>query len=720
MDKGKEKIVDRWLFHAFKSGDLRLPQKATHEANVKDAHAPTAKNKKNKKGARDSALPTNPADLEALHFLETAGFAQRKKGEWRILNEFVGFLSVARSGIAFVQASARHEAIVPHADRGPALHRDKVKVRITGFNRGRFTAKVVEIVEPFSGEYLASILGAARGVGGKGDLYLAELIDLPDRPQVLVKAERAPQKLAYLRRTATQKQYLREIKDRGYARSQAFLFEISPRKITQDRKGDLERLRLRYMLPGPFEKALVPLKKHLDKAVKAELKNAARVHVKDRYIFTIDGEDAKDFDDAIACRETERGYELDVHIADVGFFVKPDTPLFAEALKRGNSYYLAGSVIPMLPEILSNEFCSLKPKTHRLAFSVRMHFDHAGKMVDYELFKSVIYINKRFTYNEAHKALQKKGSPIEAAMRLAQILIDRRDSEGRVDLNIAEQKAVYDKKGAFVGLASETRLESHRLVEEAMLSANQAVANYAIRHKVHILHRNHESMPVDKLDRLNRYLEKYVAKLKLRSVEQKEIGRILSDQRLDSVRSVFQYLLLRSFMQAQYAPEAKGHWGLAFHEYAHFTSPIRRFADLVTHLELAAHLANSKALFPFAELDSFGREASRLERIAFEAERADKKLLAVRALAHRVNQTFDVWLSGFSSERLFVTLVEFPAEGEIEAAAVDKRGEIQVLDDFSVFAGKLQKTLSLGDRFKAKLVKADPLAMSLSFVFSLP
>jgi ribonuclease R len=165
-------------------------------------------------------------------------------------------------------------------------------------------------------------------------------------------------------------------------------------------------------------------------------------------------------------------------------------------------------------------------------------------------------------------------------------------------------------------------------------------------------------------------------------------------------------------------PEGKGHWGLSFAEYSHFTSPIRRFADLVTHIQLAAHLRRERFPFNPGELEHFGRETSRLERIAFEAERADKKLLAVRAMSGKVGQVFTAWLSGFTPDRLFVSLIDFPVEGDIEAVNVDKRGEIQILDDFSIFAGKLQKTFALGDKFKVKLLKADPLEMALKFEFT--
>ncbi|HRP70673.1 MAG TPA: RNB domain-containing ribonuclease, partial [Turneriella sp.] len=344
-----------------------------------------------------------------------------------------------------------------------------------------------------------------------------------------------------------------------------------------------------------------------------------------------------------------------------------------------------------------------------------MRFDKKGKMIGYEFFKSTIYIDKRYTYDEAHENLKKNKSPLKSAMRLAKILIEARDKAGRVELNFNEDKILYDKNGRFVGITKSERLDSHRLVEECMLSANQAVAAYAIKFNLPILHRNHESMPQEKLERLNRYLEKYVPRLKLKSTEQNELNRVLNDAAVQKVKDVFQFLLLRSFMQANYAPEPKGHWGLAFTHYAHFTSPIRRVADLVTHIQLDAHLARKK--FPFKNdlLDHYGREASRLERIAFEAEKSDKKLLAIRALQNRVGETFTGWLSSFSSDRLFITLNEFPAEGEIAASAVDKRGEIRVVDDFSIFSGRLQKTLSLGDTLKVRLVKADALPIALKF-----
>jgi len=688
MDKQFEKQIDAWLYQAYKSGKKEITL--------------------NKQKGRD---------YEALEHLKKVGLVRVDKKQLILQNQFIGAISFAKSGVSFVpigNPTARIEAIVTHADQGGALHRDQVKVLVTGFNRGRFTARVTAITEPFSDEFMARMGEKAQGTKG---LRLAELIDLPDKPTVLVKGKSNPGETVYLKRTTEKAQFLREHPHGGYARTDSFVFERAERKVTQDRRGDLERLRLRYMLPGPFDKKMIPQKKEIEKLVKNELKNGKRVHVKDRFIFTIDGEDAKDFDDAISVHETKDGFELDVHIADVGFFVTKDSPLFAEAMRRGNSYYLAGSVIPMLPEILSNEFCSLKPRTKRLAFSVRMFYDREGNRQSYEIFKSIIFIDKRFTYKEAHKSLAGKKSPLASALKLSQILISRRDRDGRIDLDLGEEKAVYDKKGRFISLEKQTRLDSHRLVEECMLSANQAVANYAIRNNLGILHRNHESMAAEKLERLNKYLLKYANRLKLRAAEHSEIGRVLKAKELDPVRDVFQILLLRSFMQANYAPDAKGHWGLAFREYSHFTSPIRRLADLVTHLELAAHLVKARRIFSGPELELAGREASRLERIAFEAERADKKLLAVRAFSDKIGKTFAAWLSGFTSDRLFITLVDFPVEGEISASAVDRRGEIKTIDDFTIFSGKLQKTIALGDKFRVKLVKADPLEMSLGFEF---
>ncbi len=721
MDRKLETILDKLIFHAFKSNDTRLTALATKDTRSVEKN----KTQKKKKGKKIHAEPlTNDAEEKAaaLEILKKSGALSQEKGVVRLVNNFTGTLSVAKSGVAFVAMNARCEAIVPLNDRQGALHRDRVKVQLTGFNRGRFVARVVSIESPFSSEYFARIVGPAKTASQSASLMLAELVDLPDRPLVLLKGIYKKGDSHYILRSQESTTYLKEFSfsaanpDRkGYSRTQAFVFEISKREVRQDRTGDLERLRLRYMLPGEFESALVPLKKILAAEVKKEMKTGKRVKVKDRFVFTIDGEDAKDFDDAVSCQKTKKGFELDVHIADVSFFVKPGEPLFDEALRRGNSYYLAGSVIPMLPEILSNEFCSLKPKTDRLAFSVRMEFDSTGKMLDYKIFKSVIHIDKRFTYTQAEKDLQKKKSALNDARLLAERLIELREKAGRIDLNIAEEKAVYDKNGKFVALKKQERLFSHRLIEECMLSANQAIAHFALKNHIPILHRNHESMALEKLDKLNRYLAKYVGRLKIAGTEQKMIARVLENPQLKPNRDIFQILLLRSFMQASYSPEAKGHWGLAFEEYAHFTSPIRRIADLVTHLQLGAYLQKKKFLFSAADLDWNAREASRLERIAFEAERSDKKLLAVRAFSSRVGETFSAWLSSFNPDKIFVQLSDFPVEGEILATDVDKRGEIRVIDDFTVFVGKMQKSLTLGDKLKVTLHRADPLDMALQF-----
>ncbi|MBV6494213.1 MAG: Ribonuclease R [Turneriella sp.] len=729
MDKETEKLLDQWIFHAYKSGNTTLP---IAEETTKEAKA-----HKNKKRKQRRVQYTTDATIEHCRsFLKAYSLIEKKEARFILKNVQKGILSVAKSGVAFVQIQKGLEALVPFNARGQALHRDKVEIILTGISRGRVTAKVRQVLEPFSTEYLAHILGFTQSVGGKfkGEkLALAELVDLPDRPQILLKTKNITKKIVYVMRSALDSEFLKSASNvlseknnsrSSYQRITSSVFELSKREVKENRKGDLERLRLRFMLPGDFEKSIVPPKKtieaHTKEALKEEVKKGKRKKISNSFIFTIDGADAKDFDDAISVTEDASGFNLDVHIADVGFFIAKDSPLFEEALRRGNSYYLSNSVIPMLPEIYSNEYCSLKPKTTRLAFTSRMRFDRQGKMLHYEFFKSVIYIDKRFTYEEAHENLKSKKSPLLSALKLSKILIETRDKAGRVELNFSEEKPTYDKNGTFTGFTKIERLSSHRLVEECMLSANQAAASYAIRHNFPILHRNHESMPVEKLEKLNRYLEKYVPRLKLRSAKQTDVNYVLNDAALKSVKEVFQFLLLRSFMQANYAPEAKGHWGLAFSHYAHFTSPIRRFADLVTHLQIAAHLEKRKLPFSMDELDFFGREASRLERIAFEAERADKKLLAIRALQNRVGDSFTGWLSSFSSDRLFVTLYEFPAEGEIDAANVDRRGEISIRDDFSVFAGKLQKTLSLGDKLHIRLIKADVLSLALKFEFVQP
>ena len=692
MDKETARIIDT-MIHTGKIIKRDESQQATHRA--KQRSQPSGK--------------LSPAQQEAYLYLQSAKLAT---SDMKLQIYQSGRLSAARSGIAFVEFTPGHEVLIPSEKRGNSLHRDMVEVRVTGFQRGRFIGSVEKIKTPFSQKFLARSL--RRDLSGK--YHFVELCDLPDKPLTLVASEK--EKLSeyfYVDRGADVADVVDLLKESGRIRRRLPLYTLSDQKFGESRLGDLERLQIRFQLPLDYPKSVVPDKKTLNKKTSVEFKSKHRRHFTKEYIYTIDGADAKDFDDAISVEKNKQGFQLFVHIADVSFFVEKNSALEKEAIRRGNSYYLAGSVIPMLPEILSNDFCSLRPKTTRLAFSVEMNYDHSGHLIDYSVFRSVIKLKKRYTYEDAEKDLAKKKSPLASAWELAELLMAQRNAKGRIELEIPETKAILDRKGNVTSLSKRARLNSHRLVEEFMLSANAAVAQFCIKHKIGILHRNHESMPVDKLDRLNRYLEINAAHLKLKSADSKEINGILKRPELDKIRDVFQILLLRSFMQANYAAESKGHWGLAFQEYCHFTSPIRRFADLVVHRQLGHYLERKTPAYDADTLGNFGVETSRLERIAFEAEKADGRLIAVRLLEKSVGQEFDAWFSSFNQEKIFIQLETISVEGAIYGEDLDRRGEIKVLNDFSVFLGKFQKTIYLGQRFRVKLVKADPIEMQLRF-----
>lgn len=621
-------------------------------------------------------------------------------------------LSVARSGVAFAGDRHRTEVFIPPPARNNARHRDRVLVEVTGASRGRFEGRILKVTRPFSTTFIARVL---KKVTGKEFLVL--LPDLPDSPYGIAElpGDIEQNSFVILNDSSEQQKVKTSIPGmRGHVHNlPAYTFE--KRCNPEDISSDIERIKLKYQLPGPFNKKLIPSRKELKQRTKHELKNPDRKNLTKLFTCTIDGKTAKDFDDAISIETTENTTVLYVHIADVAFYVEKGSPLEEEALRRGNSYYLPGTVIPMLPEILSEEFCSLRPKTKRLAFTAEVHFDDDLQIIHKNFYRSVIYINRRYTYEDAEKILDRKNSPLQPFMHLAENLLQKRKNSGRIDLDLREMESVTDSHGRLISLVERKRLRSHRLIEECMLSANTAVAAFARENRVPMLHRVHEPIDQNHLEKINAFLELYGFNFNLKSLSYDELKKANARVSGSTVENIFHYLLLRSFTQAFYGPEPGGHWGLAFAHYTHFTSPIRRFSDLVVHHQLAAFLTGDELPYNEGELSTAGRETSRLERIAMEAERGMQKLMFIRYMKEHTGKSFEAFLTGFNNHGLFITLEDPPIEGFVPVDDFSQKGETLALDDFRVVIEKYSRTVALGARMKVTLEKSDWENMQLYF-----
>ncbi|RME91897.1 MAG: VacB/RNase II family 3'-5' exoribonuclease, partial [Candidatus Hydrogenedentota bacterium] len=430
---------------------------------------------------------------------------------------------------------------------------------------------------------------------------------------------------------------------------------------------------------------------------------------------TIDGKDSKDFDDAISIEKAKQGYTLYVHIADVSFYVNVNSALDKEAFRRGNSWYLANSVIPMLPAVLSEKICSLNPKTKRLAFTCEMQFNKAGEIVSYSFYKSKIYLKRRYTYEQAEKELKKKKGKLSLFYELTKILEEKRNKEGRIALEIPEMQADWDETGRLISIRQKERLESHKLIEECMLSANICAARYAKKHRLPFLYRVHEKPPAEEVEKINLFLQLFGISKRIKKISAKSIASILNSISDEDTKAIFHYLLLRTFTQAVYAPDTIGHWGLGFSDYAHFTSPIRRYADLVIHRQLAAHLEKKPLPYNEGDLKFIGMETSRCEREAMSAERDIRKLLIGRSFETRIGENFEAWITGFHSEGIFIALSESIAEGFIPVQYVSKKAELLMLDELRAVADKLGKTLIMGQKLQVKLLEVDFAKIRMNF-----
>jgi ribonuclease R len=435
-----------------------------------------------------------------------------------------------------------------------------------------------------------------------------------------------------------------------------------------------------YHLPEAWPDAVLQAIAQMQEEVAENAKTEAkRKDLRQLPFVTIDGEDAKDFDDALYVELRPRGFRLWVAIADVAYYVTPDSALDQEAFKRGTSVYFPGKVLPMLPDILSNGLCSLKPKVDRLAMVAELWFDQSGQMKRSTFYPAVIHSQARLTYTQVaawleadfpaeQQALQKPLRDLETLYRL---LNAARKARGALDFDTVESRFLFNDQGEVVGLVPVQRKISHGMVEECMIAANIAAARFLKRHKIPALYRVHEPPDKQKLEDLKKFLLEmgFPATFKKHKPEPKEFAELL---RLASERPDAHWLqtrLLRALTQAVYSGDRTlGHFGLALEDYAHFTSPIRRYPDLLVHRAIRFVLTRSpfqKYRYQEADMKTFGDHCSMTERRADEATRDVTAVLKCQYMQDKLGEVFEGVVVSVTSFGLFVEMDEVYIEGLI-------------------------------------------------------
>ncbi|MCB0742575.1 MAG: ribonuclease R [Ignavibacteriae bacterium] len=459
---------------------------------------------------------------------------------------------------------------------------------------------------------------------------------------------------------------------------------------------------------------------------KEEIKN--RIDIRDKNVFTIDPKTAKDFDDAVSIEKLGNGNTIvGIHIADVSHYVTPGSQIFKEAEKRATSVYLVGKVIPMLPENLSNNICSLVPNEDRLTFSVFVEFDKKFKQVSYQIAKTIINSKRRFTYDEVQDILEtEKGdfvNELKSVNKIARFLRDERTKNGSINFTTPDIEFELDKDGVPVEIKIKESNESHQLIEEFMLLANRLVSSHMnkgdTRDKNPFVYRIHDLPSEEKINEFAKFVQSLGYEFNPQAQNKsKELQNLLEKAKGSEEEAVVNEIAIRSMAKAIYSTQNIGHYGLGFKFYSHFTSPIRRFPDLMAHLLIFDFIKKEKAKFTWKRLEEICDHSSLMEKNATNAERLSIKLKQIEFLKGKIGETFNGVISGITHFGIFVELSANLAEGLIQLRDLDDDYYVLDEDSYSIKGSHTEKQFRLGDKIQVKLKRVDEEKREIDFTLS--
>ena len=628
-----------------------------------------------------------------------------------------GVLScAAKGGFGFVSAEKLPADIRVDADRmGGANHGDIVKVRPTSSLHAAHPEGYITKVIKRQIRTIAAVITADFG-----NAFSAVSEDRRFYPHI-----RIPKSAALGA----------EVGDRVIAELTAFDSFGRPDGIVTRNLGNSDSLKsriesiiYRHGIKESFENDTLSCAAEItDKISYSELQK--RLDLRCEKIITIDGSDAKDFDDAVSIRKLPGGsYKLGVHIADVSHYVTLHTPLDSEAFERGTSVYLADRVIPMLPENLSNGVCSLLPGHDRLTLSCIMNINSSGEVTKYEIRKSVIHSHHRMTYENVERILNGDSklrreykdilTQLGHMSDLADILIEKRRKRGSIDFELPESYAFLDSDYQVRDIRLRMRLKSHRIIEEFMLLANETVARYAYEHALPFVYRTHAAPDTDKLASFSHFLSVFGLSLAYnpqKGIAPKDYCELLERIKGTPYEKIISKTMLRSMMKAEYRTSNDGHFGLSAEYYCHFTSPIRRYPDLMVHRILSEHLSGKSTKKMFASCEEAARNSSETERSADECERDVDSLLETAYISAHIGEEFPAVISALGEYGIYAEL-ENGIEGMIRYDSIS--GDYYCLDEsgYSATGKRSGRKFKMGDRLDIVVTGAELDLLRIDFM----
>lgn len=642
------------------------------------------------------------------------------KGDGQAKQQVGTFISNSR-GFGFVEVEGQEEDLfIPEEYTGGAFHLDTVQVELLKEQRGkRKEAKVTGI-----------LMHGIEQVVGTYDKGKSFGFVIPDNEKlntdIFIPVERS-------KGAVTGHKVVAQITDYGDAKHKPEGKIIEILGHVNDPGVDILSIVKGFDLPTEFPERVLNQAERVAKEV-SEADRDGRKDLRELMTVTIDGEDAKDLDDAISLSYEDGKYYLGVHIADVSNYVQENSALDREALERGTSVYLVDRVIPMLPHVLSNGMCSLNMGEDRLALSCLMTVDQKGNVIDHEIVESVIHVDERMNYTDVNKILEEHDPalckryeaqvPMFHCMKeLADILREKRKSRGSIDFDFPESKIELDKEGNPISIKPYERRIANKIIEDFMLLANETVAQHFYWMEIPFVYRTHETPDPEKIMKLGTFIRNFGYNIKVKTgdneIHPKEIQKLLGKIEGTPEEALLSRLTLRSMKRASYQTECMGHFGLACPYYCHFTSPIRRYPDLQIHRiikeQLRGRMAGKRILHYEEILPEVAKHSSQMERRADEAERETEKLKKAQYMVSRIGEKFEGVISGVTAWGIYVELPN-TVEGMVHVSRM--AGDYYYYDEqaYEMIGRDTGRTFRLGQKVDVIVDDVDLQMKSVDFV----
>ncbi len=631
---------------------------------------------------------------------------QKKTAKPIVVATLKGKIDITRSGMGYVIVDNNAiDIMVRPSDMGNALHGDIVRVKITRENgrTGKKEGKVVEVVERRQTEFIGHIQ-----LSDKFAFFVPDT-DKP-MPDIFIPL-----------------QFLNGAKNKDRVSAKLVKWDKDDKKpvgevtaiMSPEDENDaaMKELLAQAGFPLFFPQDVLEAAAELP-VVLDEAEIAKRRDCRDIKTFTIDPVDAKDFDDALSIRKLPSGlYEIGVHIADVSYYVLPDTDLDAEAYKRATSVYLPDRVNPMLPEKISNELCSLRPNEDKFTFSAIFQMNDEAEVKQYWLGRTVIHSDKRYAYEDVQTIIDtKEGENVEDILllhNLAQKFRQARFKKGAINFSSQEVRFTLDENAKPIGITVKESKPAHQLIEEFMLLANKTVAENISKIQINkqplpFPYRIHDQPDLEKLAPFVQYAKKYGHGFDASSPEKisASFNQLLEDAKGKPEQHVLEQLGIRTMAKAVYSTQNIGHYGLAFDFYCHFTSPIRRYPDVLVHRVLQTVLDNKPVVDK--KMEEKCKHSSDRERAAMECERASNKYKQVEYMRDYVGDTFEGVVSGVSSFGFWVETVAHKCEGLVSIVGLSEFDDFRHIEsDYSLVGKRSGRTFKMGDKVFIKVIAAN-------------